>query len=298
MNAASKAVETGRRPSPVLAAMPALFVLLWSTGFIGAKFGLPYAGPMAFLTLRFVLVTALMLAVCLAAGAAFPRGPDLAHAAVVGILIQFFYLGGVFFGISRGVSAGLAALVVGLQPVLTAFFAGALLGESVTLRQWLGLGLGLIGVALVVSEKLGFAGASVAGLLAVVAALLGITFGTLYQKRFCARQDLRAATVIQNASAGVAMLLCMLLFEDPRIVWSGEFVLTLLWLCLVLSVGATMLLLWLIRRGAAARVASMFYLVPPMTAFMAYLLFGETMGLAAVVGLIVAMAGVALVNRG
>jgi drug/metabolite transporter (DMT)-like permease len=281
-----------------MSAMPGAFVVLWSTGFIGAKLGLPYAGPLAFLTLRFAIVTGIMLVVALASRAVWPSLRDAGHAAMVGLLIQFMYLGGVFFGISRGVTAGVAALIVGIQPLLTAALVGALLGDRVKPRQWAGLALGLAGVVCVVWEKVDFAGLQSSGLLAVIGALLGITFGTLYQKRYCGGIDLRSATVLQNASAGAAMLVCALLFEPMRVVWTGEFLFALLWLCLVLSVGATILLLWLIRRGAAARVASLFYLVPPVTAFMAFLLFGETLGLVALGGMVLTMAGVALVNRG
>jgi drug/metabolite transporter (DMT)-like permease len=280
-------------------AAPALFVVLWSTGFIGAKLGLPHAGPMTFLALRFGLVAAIMLPFCLALRAGWPATRrETAHTAVVGLLIQFTYLGGVFFGISRGVTAGVAALVVGLQPVLTSAMAGFLLGERVSPRQWLGLALGLGGVAFVVQDRIDFAHAHWSGLAAVVAALLGITFGTLYQKRFCGRVDLRTGTLIQNAAAGAAMLVCALLFERMHVEWAGEFVFALAWLILVLSVGATMLLLRLIRRGAAARVASLFYLVPPVTAFMAFLLFDERLGAFALLGMALAMAGTALVNRG
>jgi drug/metabolite transporter (DMT)-like permease len=281
-----------------MSAMPGAFVVLWSTGFIGAKLGLPYAGPLTFLTLRFAIVTGIMLVVALASRAVWPSLRDAGHSAVVGLLIQFLYLGGVFFGISRGVTAGVAALIVGIQPLLTAALVGALLGDRVNPRQWVGLTLGLAGVVCVVWEKVDFAGLQSTGLLAVVGALFGITFGTLYQKRYCGGIDLRGATVLQNASAGAAMLACTLLFEPMRVVWTGEFLFALLWLCLVLSVGATILLLWLIRRGAAARVASLFYLVPPVTAFMAFLLFGETLGLVALGGMVLTMAGVALVNRG
>lgn len=286
------------RPSPLLALLPGLFVVLWATGFIGAKFGLPYAGPMIFLVLRFALTTTVMLAASLALGAAWPSTwRETGHTAVVGLLVQFTYLGGVFFGISRGVSAGVAALIVGLQPVLTAALARAALGERVTRRQWLGLALGLVGVALVVWQKLGVDARTLGGAAAVFVALLGITSGTLYQKRFCGAVDLRSATVIQNATAATAMLLCAAVFEPMRVEWTPEFVFALVWLCLVLSVSATILLFVLLRRGAAAQVASLFYLVPPVTAFMAYLLFGETLGPTAVLGMICAMAGVALVNR-
>jgi drug/metabolite transporter (DMT)-like permease len=288
---------TTRRAMPGL--MPGLFVLLWSTGFIGGKLGLPYAGPMTFLALRFGIVTALMAVVAMIARSAWPRNwREAGHMAAVGLLIQFSYLGGVFFALSRGVSAGLAALVVGLQPVLTAALVGQLLGERVRARQWAGLGLGLLGVALVVWEKADLGGFSVDGMAAVVFALFGITLGTVYQKRFCARLDLVTSTVVQNAAAGTAIALCALVFEPITIVWTGRFVFALLWLCLVLSVGATILLLFLLRRGAASRVASLFYLVPPVTALMAFFLFGESLEALAILGMSIAMAGVALVNRG
>jgi drug/metabolite transporter (DMT)-like permease len=282
-----------------LALTPLLFVVLWSTGFIGAKFGLPYAEPLTFLTLRFAIVAAIMLVASLIVGAAWPRRwRDVAHTALVGILIQGVYLGGVYFGIAHGVSAGIAGLMAGLQPLITAALAGMVLGEAVTRRQWLGIGLGLIGVILVLSGRITLDLRHLAALAAVVAAPFGMTFGTLYQKRFCAAVDLYSATVIQNASAGLVMLGLALSGESMRIVWRGEFILALAWLCLVLSVGATMLLLFLLRRGAASRVASLFYLVPPVTAVMAYLLFDETLGATALVGMAVTALAVALVNRG
>jgi drug/metabolite transporter (DMT)-like permease len=217
---------------------------------------------------------------------------------VVGLLIQFTYLGGVFVAIAHGVSAGVAALIVGLQPVLTAALVGVLLGEQVSPRQWLGLVLGFIGVALVVWSKLALDAGHLAGIATAVAALFGITLGTLYQKRFGAAIDLRSGTVIQNGAAAAAMLIAASRFETLTVDWRGEFVFALLWLVLVLSVGATILLLYLLRRGAASRVASLFYLVPPVTAFIAYLLFNETLTSAAVAGMLLAMGGVALVNRG
>ncbi len=281
-----------------LALMPGLFVVLWSTGFIAAKYGLPDAEPLTFLALRFVLVAILMLAVSLGLGAAWPANwREAGHIALVGILIQATYLGGVFYAIAHGVSAGTAALIVGLQPLITASLVGLLLGEVVTARQWLGVVLGFVGLVLVLWGRVAVDLQHVAALTTVIAAPFGMSFGTLYQKRFCASVDLRSATVIQNATAGLLMLLLALASETMHVEWHLEFVLALFWLCLVLSVGATMLLLFLLRRGAASRIAGLFYLVPPVTALMAYLLFGETLGATALVGMAVTAIAVALVNR-
>jgi drug/metabolite transporter (DMT)-like permease len=285
--------------SGLLSLMPGLFVVLWSTGFIGAKYGLPYAEPLTFLALRFSLVAAIMLVASLALGAAWPVGwRNIGHIALVGIFIQATYLGGVFYGIAHGVSAGIAGLIAGLQPLITAALVGIALGEMVTSRQWLGIALGLVGLVLVLWGRIVLDLHHFAALAAVIAAPFGMTLGTLYQKRFCTAVDLRSATVIQNATAGLVMLALALASETMHIEWRVEFVLALFWLCLVLSVGATMLLLFLLRRGAASRIGSLFYLVPPVTAFMAYLLFGETLGTTALVGMAVTALAVALVNRG
>lgn len=277
--------------------LPALFVLLWSTGFVGAKLGLPQAGPLTFLSLRFALATGLMLVICLATDAPWPKDwRGAAHIAVVGVLLQGIYLGGVFTGIAEGVGAGLAALIVGLQPALTAALASPLLGERVSLRQWLGVALGLVGVALVVKDKLAFDHAHLMGALAVALALVGITVGTLYQKRFGGHMDLRTGTVIQNAVAAALVLPGAWEFESFRIAWSGSFLFALAWLVLVLSLGATLLLFALLRQGAASEVAGLFYLVPPVTALMAFLLFRESLGQTALLGMAVAVLGVALVT--
>ncbi len=295
---ASPAIAATPRSS-WLAIMPGLFVLLWSTGFIGAKFGLPYAGPMTFLALRFAMVAFAMLLVSVATAAPWPATwRQAGHIAMVGVLLQGIYLGGVFTGIAWGVSAGLSALIVGLQPALTAAIAGAVLGERVTPRQWLGFALGLCGVVLVAAHKLTLDRSHILGAAATLAALFGITLGTLYQKRFCAGMDLRSGTVIQNAVAALVMLPGAVFAERLRIEWSGRFVFALSWLCLVLSVGATLLLFSLLRRGAAAQVASLFYLVPPATSLIAYALFGETLGWPALLGIALTMLGVMLVNRG
>ena len=280
-------------------AIPALFVILWSTGFIGARLGLPHAGPLTFLSLRYSLACALLLLVALATRAPWPRRPAaLGHYAVAGLLVHGVYLGGVFLGISLGVEAGVSALIVGLQPLLTAAFAGLLLGERVTGRQWTGLGLGLIGVALVLGPKLGRGPGDAVGAVACVAALLGITAGTLYQKKFCGGMDLRTGSVVQFAAAGLLTAPLALSFEETNVAWTGEFVFALLWLVLVLSLGAVSLLYLLIRRGAASEVASLFFLVPPCTALIAWPLFGEILGPLALAGMALTAIGVALASRG
>jgi drug/metabolite transporter (DMT)-like permease len=277
--------------------VPALFVVLWSTGFIGAKLGLPYAGPLTFLALRFWLAAGLLVLLALVTRAPWPRKAEVRHYAVAGLLVHALYLGGVFVGISLGVEAGVSAMIVSVQPLLVAAFAGLALGERVTPRQWAGLALGLLGVVLILARKLGHGLGDALGVLACIAALLGMTAGTLYQKRHCAGMDLRTGNVVQFAASGFATGLLALLFEDNRIVWSGEFVFALLWLVLVLSLGAISLLYVLIRRGAASRVSGLFFLVPPCTALIAWPLFGETLGPLALLGMALTVAGVAMATR-
>jgi drug/metabolite transporter (DMT)-like permease len=277
--------------------VPALFVVLWSTGFIGAKLGLPYAAPLTFLALRFWLAAGLLVLLALATRAPWPRKAEMRHYAVAGLLVHALYLGGVFVGISLGVEAGVSAMIVSVQPLLVAAFAGLALGERVTPRQWAGLALGLLGVVLILARKLGHGLGDALGVLACIAALLGMTAGTLYQKRHCAGMDLRTGNVVQFAASGLATGLLALLFEDNRIVWSGEFVFALLWLVLVLSLGAISLLYVLIRRGAASRVSGLFFLVPPCTALIAWPLFGETLGPMALLGMALTVAGEALATR-
>ena len=223
-------------PAAFTRAMPVLFVLLWSTGFIGAKFGLPYAPPLKFLLWRFAIVITLMGAVALATRAAWPRGAQLAHVTVAGVLLQAGYLGGVFAAISLGMTAGLSALIVSMQPVLTAF-AGPLFGERVSRRQWLGFVLGLGGVLMVVENKLDLGVVDGPSLWLTVLALLSITAGTIYQKRFCGAPDLRTQSVVQFAAAGAVLLPLSLAFETQPVVWSGEFMSAIGWLVIVLSLG-------------------------------------------------------------
>jgi drug/metabolite transporter (DMT)-like permease len=282
-------------------AMPGVFVLLWSTGFIGAKYGLPYAEPFTFLVLRFVIVIALLGAVVVASRATFPADPKLwLHLGVSGLLVHAMYLGGVFGAIRHGVPSGLVALVAGLQPLLTAAVVGPLLGETVAPRQWFGLTLGLAGVAMVLSTRLtgvSFDGFGWDGMVFAVIALLAITGGTLYQKRFCTGMDLRTGTLIQYIAALAALGPVALATETMVIQWTLPFVLALGWLVLVLSLGAISLLMTLIRLGEAAKVASFFYLVPPVTALLAWVLFDEVLTPLALCGMAATAIGVALVVR-
>lgn len=276
---------------------PLLFVFLWSTGFIGAKYGLPDAGPLSFLLTRYGALILLMGALALATRAPWPAGPrQWLHIAVTGLLVHATYLGGVFIAIKHGLPAGVTALVVGLQPLLTATLAGALLGETVSRRQWGGLALGLAGVGLVVSGKFGDAALG-AMLLPAIMALFGITLGTLYQKRHCAGFDLRTGSVIQFAASAAATAPLCALTEGYAVDWTGGFVFALGWLVLVLSIGAVSLLNLLIRGGSAVNVASLFYLTPPTTALIAWAVFGETLTSTAIAGMALAVSGVWLVAR-
>lgn len=279
-------------------AMPAVFVILWSTGFIGAKLGLPHAEPMTFLLLRMALVTIVLGVAATVRGAPWPRSPRLiAHIVVAGLLVHATYLGGVFAAIGAGLSAGVTALIVGLQPLVTAGLAGPLFGETVSRRQWAGVLLGLAGMVLVVWEKIGLDATPVLGLAFSAAALVGITGGTLYQKRFCAGMDLMTGATIQYAATGAVLAVIAVTTETMVVDWTGEFVFALVWLVLVLSVGAIFLLFMMIRKGAAAQVASLFYLTPAVTAVFAWALFDERLAVPALVGMGMVALGVALVSR-
>jgi drug/metabolite transporter (DMT)-like permease len=277
-------------------AAPAVFVLLWSSGFIFAKLGLSYAEPLTYLSLRMIAVVALLAIIIALTRPKWPSTAGMVHSALTGLMVHGLYLGGVFVSIENGLSAGLAALIVSLQPVLTSTVANRWLGERVVARQWRGLALGLLGVYLVLQEKTATGGATPLAWAAAVAALIGITVGTLYQKRFGGGMDWRPALGIQYAAAGILFSLGAFAFETRVVHWTLEFLLALGYLIFVLSFGAIWLLYYLIRRAAATRVASLFYLTPPTTALMAWALFGERLAPLALVGMAVCVAGVALVN--
>ena len=286
------------RANLAAAVAPGVFVALWSTGYIGAKYGLPYAPPFTFLLVRLVLATALLMGLALLLKTPWPKGTDVRHAAISGLLLHAGYLGGLFVGISLGVPAGLSAIIVNLQPVLTSSLAARALGERVTARGWLGLAFGFLGVILAVGEKLIHASSlhiSVWGVLACFVALVSSTLGTVYQKRHGGGIPLVTGTAVQYAAAGLVFLICALAFERMRIEWTPQFAFALSWFVVVISLGAILLLMWLIRQNSASRVSSLFYLVPPLTAVEAYLLFGEELGVASLIGLALCAMGVALV---
>jgi len=281
-----------------IAAAPILFVLLWSTGFIGARYGLPYIEPLTFLAVRMVFVVVIMAAIAIVGRARWPRGREVGHSLAAGGMVHGLYLGGVFTAISQGVPAGISALIPGLQPILTSTLANRFMGEKVSRLQWLGLVLGLIGVVMVLHDRRIVAEGSVLGWVASFVSLVGITLGTLYQKRYCGGIDWRTGNTVQYAGALVLFGLGSFAFETRVIHWTGDLIFALAWLVFVLSIAAIALMYWLIRRSAATGFASLFYLVPATTALFAYGLFGEKLDLLSIAGMLVCAAGVVLANRG
>ena len=281
-----------------IATAPALFVLLWSTGFIGARYGMPYIEPLTFLAVRMVFVVVIMAAIARLAGARRPKANEVGHSLVAGSLVHGLYLGGVFTAISQGVPAGISALIPGLQPIVTSTLASRFMGEKVTRLQLVGLALGLVGVLLVLHDRSVLLAGSALGWAASILSLIGITIGTLYQKRYCGGIDWRAGNLVQYIGAGVLFTLGAFAFETREIHWTGELIFAMAWLVLVLSIAAVGLMYWLIRRSAATGFASLFYLVPVVTAFFAYILFGERLDSISILGMVICAGGVALVNRG
>ena len=278
--------------------MPFVFVLIWSTGFVVARFGMPYAPPLGFLSVRYALSVLAFLIWVQWSGARWPQGrQQWLHLAVAGVLMHAGYLGGVWVAVKGGLGAGLAALLVGFQPLLTALWVSAMGGpRRVTGRQWLGLVLGLAGLMLVLSKKLQLGEASAANVSAGVFALLCITAGTLYQKRWVQTGDVRTANTVQLMAA-LVVTLPLAFLESGSVVLHPELIGAMIWSVLVLTLGGSSLLVLLIQRGAATAVTSLMYMVPPTTAVMAWLLFGEALTLNVLAGLALTATGVALVVR-
>ena len=282
---------------------PAIFVLLWSTGWVVAKYAAFFADPLTFLALRYSFAILLFIGFCMATGARWPRSlPVIGHAVVSGILLHGFYLGAVWWAIGQGVPAAISGIIAGLQPLMTAAVAPFLIGERLSGQQRLGLVLGFFGIALAVAPKMLAidTGATPIDLLPVIANVIGmaaVTYGTLYQKRHLQNGDMRSIAALQYAGALIVTIPLALMLEDLNVTWNLQLVAALAWSVLGLSMGAIALLLYLIRRGQVSRAASLIYLVPPLAAVQAALFFGEALTWPMIVGTIIAVTGVYLTNR-
>jgi drug/metabolite transporter (DMT)-like permease len=276
--------------------IPATFVVLWATGFIGARYAMPWAEPFTFLAARFVLAAVLFAGLVVVLGSKRASREEALHATGAGILMHGVYLGAVFWAIHRGMPAGLSALIVGLQPLITAVLAGKFLGEAILPRHWAGLAVGLAGVVIVLWPKLGALGGGVtsATLTASLVSVLGMSAGTIWQKRFASGGDLVAATMWQYVGGASVMILASLAFETHTVVINGELIFAMAWLVLVLSIGAIFLLMVMIRDGEMSKVASLFYLVPAVTAVIAWALFDEQLNALQIAGMAIATLGVGL----
>jgi drug/metabolite transporter (DMT)-like permease len=279
---------------------PGLFVLLWSTGWISARYIVGIVEPLTFLAWRFAL-SALALAVLVqATGAAWPRRPrELAHMLVSGVLIQALYLGAVWWAVANGVPAGVSGLIAALQPIFTALLAPVLMGESITRRQWGGISLAVAGITLVLSPKLIGLTSEALGLVALpiginIIGMASVTLGSFYQKRFIPTANLLTSTAFQNVGAFMALLPVAIATETLTMRWTPTTITVMAWSVVGLSMGATMLFFWIIRRGAVSRAAALIYLIPPTVAVEAFVLFGESLTLVQIGGMVVTVIGVAL----
>ncbi len=279
--------------------IPPLFVLLWATGFIGARYAMPWAEPFSFLAARCLITLVLLglIALVLRPHRLAPR--EAAHAAFAGALIHGVYLSGVFWAIKHGMPAGLSALIIGLQPLITTVIAGWVLGEKVQPRHWAGLGIGFVGILIVLGPKIGDAlgGVTVATFAACVGSALAISAGTVWQKRFVRSADLVTVTIWQYVGAALLMLVGSLLFETRSFTLNGELVFAMTWLVLVLSIGAIFLLMTMIREGEMSKISSLFYLVPAVTTILAWVLFNETLTLVQIAGMVITTVGVGMATR-
>jgi len=282
----------------LLWAAPGIFVLLWSTGFIGARLGLPYAEPFSFLFLRFALVLVILVPVAFFTVKKWPSNMQLAHSVVVGVLLHGAYLGGVFFAIDRGMPAGISALVVSLQPIITLMLAALFIGEKISAKTFALFIVGLVGVAMVLAPNISGTAVSlpVSSLISSAIAVLGISISTVYQKRFAASGELLAGLSAQYFGATIVLGLLAYFTESMEFQWTGELLFAMFWLIFVLSLGAVGLLMFLISRDSVARTSALFFLVPGFTVLVANIMFGETMNLIQLAGLVVASAAVAMVS--
>lgn len=289
--------------SLLLRLAPAIFVVLWSTGWIAARFAMPYAEPFTFLALRYVLAAVLLAAICSAMSVEWPKEPKaIAHAMVAGVFINAIYLIGVWWSIMNGLPVSISGVISALQPILTALLAPYLVNEKITRTQWMGVGLGFAGVAMVLSPALaqvpaGKLSEMLVPLAVNVFGMVGVTLGTFYQKKFVTSGDLRAVSALQCVGAAIVLLPLAMATETMRIEWNLQVVLTMAWVVFGMSIGAVGLLLLLIREGAVSRAAALIYLMPPMVALQAAVLFGERLSVTQLLGMAITASGVALVVK-
>ena len=283
--------------------IPWLFVLIWSTGFVAAKYGLPYAEPFTLLSYRNGLTLIVLFIIMQVKKSIWPSsGRAFIHLMVTGLLIHGVYLGGVFQAIKWEIPIGLTAMIIGLQPLVMAFIAVIILHERIIRKQWIGLIIGLLGLYLVLFEKFDlaiegfFTGFSFLAVLAVFGSLVGISLGTIYQKRFCSDMDLISGTLIQYLGAFILCIIMSLCFETGDILWTNAFMITLAWQVFGLSIGAVLLLMTMIKQDALARVGSYFYLVPVLVAIQAWYLFDETMNFISIIGVLLIVFAVAIAS--
>ena len=281
--------------------IPWVFVWIWSTGFIAAKYGLPYAEPFTLLSYRFVITLFFLLILIIYKKSPWPKSRlEFFHLVIAGVLIHGVYLGGVFQALKWGMPAGLGAMVIGLQPIGMALVAGVLLKEEVSKKQWTGLIMGLVGLYLVLfdsldlTEQIAFDGFPIWAVFAVIISLFAISIGTIYQKRFCSNMNLYSGAWVQYFSASILCILIVLFFENGEVSWSRTFILAMTWQVLALSIGAILLLMTMIKKDALASVGSYFYLVAPLVAIQAWFLFEERIGLSALAGVVLISFGVAI----
>ena len=289
----------GKQPRIFIKLIPLLFVLLWSTGFIGAKYALPYIEPFYLLFIRMLLTIVVFLLMSIALKVRWPSKRQAGHQMVTGLMVHGAYLGGVFAAIKWGMPAGITAIIVGVQPILTALISWNFFAERLRIRQWVGLTLGLVGIICVLlsTQQHDSSNITLPALLAALIALLGISCGTLYQKRFGAGVNLLAGSLWQYVSTAFLMAILAWGFESREVIWDIQLILALGWLVIGLSVTAIMLLMYMIREGEAGKVASYFYLVPPVSSVEAWFLFDESLPAVAIIAIATTVFGVYLVNK-
>ncbi|MCE2516731.1 MAG: DMT family transporter [Alphaproteobacteria bacterium] len=275
---------------------PVIFVVLWASAFVSAKYGMMGAGPFSFLFTRFVIVMGLFGVMAVVMRSRWPRRQDMAPTLIAGVLMHGVYLGGVFYAVSLGTPAGIASLIVSIQPIITAFLALVVLGEVIRRLQWLGIALGMIGVVLVISPRLGGEVPAV-GLLSCLISVYAMSVGTIVQKRYLGQIDLVSGNALQAMAAAAFYGFLLLTVENYQLEWTLEVTLSMIWIVSAVSIGAVTILMLLIRSGQMAATSSLFFMVPPVSALMGYVAFGEVLGAMGILGFIIASAGVWLVNR-